>query len=63
MTREELWQLQSIQHELERRRQKEFADSGDTSKSIIWRSQSHGEVIAYDSALELINEFLKGKAK
>lgn len=63
MTREELWQLQSIQHELERRRQKELADSGDTSKSIIWRSQSHGEVIAYDNALELINEFLKGKAK
>lgn len=63
MTRKELWQLQSIQHELERRRQKELADSGDTSKSIIWRSQSHGEVIAYDSALELINEFLKGNAK
>lgn len=63
MTREELWQLQNIQHELERRRQKELADSGDTSKSIIWRSQSHGEVIAYDSALELINEFLKGNTK
>lgn len=31
MTREELWQLQNIQHELERRRQKELADSGDTS--------------------------------
>ena len=58
MTREELWQLQSIQHKLERRRQNELADSGD-----IWRSQSHGEVIAYDNALELIHEFLKGKAK
>lgn len=63
MTREELWKLQSIQHELERRRQKELADSGDTSKSIIWLSQSYGKVIAYDSALELINEFLKGNAK
>lgn len=61
MTREELWQLQSIQHELERRRQKELADSGDTSKSIIWRSQSHGEVVAYDNALKLIHEFLKGE--
>uniref|UniRef100_UPI004028A7F4 hypothetical protein n=1 Tax=Dialister hominis TaxID=2582419 RepID=UPI004028A7F4 len=39
------------------------ADSGDTSRSIIWLSQSYGEVIAYDSALELINEFLKGNAK
>lgn len=63
MTREELWQLQSIQHELERRRQKELADSGDTSKSIIWLSQSYGKVIAYDSALELINEFLKGSER
>lgn len=63
MTREELWQLQSIQHKLERRRQNELADSGDTSKSIIWRSQSHGEVIAYNSALVLINEFLKGSER
>lgn len=31
--------------------------------AAIYRSQSHGEVIAYDSALELINEFLKGNAK
>jgi hypothetical protein len=61
MTREELWQLQSIQHKLERRRQNELADSGDTSKSIIWRSQSHGEVVAYDNALKLIHEFLKGE--
>ena len=63
MTREELWQLQSIQHKLERLRQRELADSGDTFKSIIWRSQSHGEVVAYDSALKLINEFLKGKCE
>ena len=48
MTREELWQLQSIQHKLERLR---------------WRSQSHGEVVAYDNALVLINEFLKGQVK
>ena len=61
MTREELWQLQSIQHKLERRRQNELADSGDTSKSIIWHSQSHGEVVAYDNALKLIHEFLKGE--
>lgn len=61
MTREELWQLQSIQHKLERRRQNELADSGDTSKSSIWRSQSHGEVVAYDNALKLIHEFLKGE--
>lgn len=61
MTREELWQLQSIQHKLGRLRQRELADSGDTFKSIIWRSQSHGEVIAYNSALVLINEFLKGE--
>lgn len=61
MTREELWQLQSIQHKLERRRQNELADSGDTSKSIIWRSQSHGEVVAYDNAQKLIHEFLKGE--
>lgn len=63
MTREELWKLQSIQHKLERLRQNELSDSGDTSKSIIWLSQSYGKVIAYDSALELINEFLKGNAK
>lgn len=63
MTREELWQLQSIQHKLERLRQRELADSGDTFKSIIWRSQSHGEVIAYNSALVLINEFLKGSER
>lgn len=61
MTREKLWQLQSIQHKLERLRQRELADSGDTFKSIIWRSQSHGEVVAYDNALVLINEFLKGE--
>lgn len=63
MTREALLQLQSIQHKLERLRQRELADSDDTFKSIIWRSQSHGEVVAYDSALVLINEFLKGNAK
>lgn len=63
MTREELWQLQSIQHKLERLRQRELADSGDTFKSIIWRSQSHGEVVAYDNALVLINEFMKGQVK
>lgn len=63
MTREELWQLQSIQHKLERLRQRELADSGDTFKSIIWRSQSHGEVVAYNSALVLINEFLKGSER
>lgn len=63
MTREELWQLQSIQHKLERLRQRELADSGDTFKSTIWRSQSHGEVVAYDNALVLINGFLKGNAK
>lgn len=61
MTREELWQLQSIQHKLERLRQRELADSGDTFKSTIWRSQSHGEVVAYDNALKLIHEFLKGE--
>ena len=61
MTREELWKLQSIQHKLERLRQNELADSGDTFRSIIWRSQSHGEVVAYDNALRLIHEFLKGE--
>lgn len=63
MTREELRQLQSIQHKLDWLRQRELADSGDTFKSIIWRSQSHGEVVAYDNALVLINEFLKGQVK
>lgn len=63
MTIEELRQLQSIQHKLERLRQRELADSGDTFKSIIWRSQSHGEVVAYNNALVLINEFLKGQVK
>lgn len=63
MTREELWQLQSIQHKLERLRQRELADSGDTFKSDIWRSQSHGEVVAYDNALVLINGFLKGSER
>lgn len=63
MTREEFLQLQSIQHKLERLRQRELADSGDTFKSDIWRSQSHGEVVAYNNALVLINEFLKGNAK
>jgi hypothetical protein len=29
MTREELWQLQSIQHELERRRQDEDEESNE----------------------------------
>ncbi len=35
------------------------------TREELWQlqSQSHGEVIAYDSALELINEFLKGNAK
>lgn len=62
MTREEFLQLQSIQHKLERLRQRELADSGDTFKSDIWRSQSHGEVVAYNNALVLINGFLKGNA-
>lgn len=61
MTKTELWELQGILQELERSRQKNMGDGTDLSREDAWRAQSHGEVIAYDHAIDLLTHFLKGK--